>query len=160
MRLTKQTHYAISILTLCARREAELVKAADIAEELGLTLQNTLKSIHILAKAGLVAPQRGPSGGVRLARPADQIRISDVVTSVEVGDLDRGEGQPMGPGGEVLDAAFAAFISVLEGHTVADLAASGKKAKVRSRPAKSRSRPAKATKEAKRRDRTELRDKV
>jgi len=122
MRLTKQTHYAIGILRLCAEAGDHLVRAADVAHELDMTLQNTLKSVHILTKAGFLAPIRGRNGGLKLARPASHIRISDVVQVIEFGsDITAGEEARSG-GGPILDNAFAAFIAVLDQHTIADIA--------------------------------------
>ncbi len=37
----------------------------------------------MLRRAGLVAASRGPGGGYRLQRPADEIRVSDVFRAVE-----------------------------------------------------------------------------
>jgi Rrf2 family nitric oxide-sensitive transcriptional repressor len=122
MRLTKQTHYAIGILRLCAEAGDQLVKAADVAHALDMTLQNTLKSVHILTKAGFLAPIRGRNGGLKLARPARDIRISDVVQVIEfAGETVAGE-EPRSGSGPILDNAFAAFIAVLDQHTIADIA--------------------------------------
>lgn len=126
MRLTKQTHYAIGILRLCAQAGDRLVKVADVARELDVTPQNTFKSVHILAKAGFLAPVRGRNGGLRLARPAEEIRVSEVVRAIEF------EVEPFDPNEErsggvpLLDNAFAAFLAVLDQHTIADLAANAK----------------------------------
>jgi Rrf2 family nitric oxide-sensitive transcriptional repressor len=126
MRLTKQTHYAIGILRLCAQAGDALVKAADIARELEMTTQNTFKSVHILTKAGFLAPVRGRNGGIRLARPADQIRVSDVVRVIEFESEPPEPSEERSGGGPLLDTAFAAFLAVLEQHTIADLAEKAK----------------------------------
>jgi Rrf2 family protein len=137
MRLSKQTHYAIQILVFCARTEGALVKVAEIARMLGISPQNTFKSVHLLAKAGFLAPVRGRQGGVRLARLPSDIRISDVVKAVEFQDAgglktsNRRARSSAAPIEGIIDAAFAAFLSVLDGHTLADLAGSGAR-----RPAK------------------------
>ena len=69
MRLTKQTGHAIRILIDCALAGDQLVKVADISERLGVTKQNVFKIVHILSHAGFLTAVRGPSGGVRLAKP-------------------------------------------------------------------------------------------
>lgn len=126
MKLTKQSHYAIGILRLCAQAGDELVKAGDVARELNLTAQNTFKSVHILSKAGFLAPVRGRNGGLRLARPASDIRVSDVIRAIEFAS-ERGDGgEELSGGGPLLDSAFAAFMAVLEQHTIADLAEAAK----------------------------------
>ena len=132
MRLTKQTGHAIRILVDCACADGELVKVAEIAERLDITPQNVFKIVHILSHAGFLTAQRGRHGGVKLARPAADIRIGDVVratevTSVEIDGQD-GTAANLRPGAvpinQVLDNALEAFISVLDQHTLEDMAAS------------------------------------
>ena len=130
MRLTKQTGHAIRILIDCALAADQLVKVADISERLGVTKQNVFKIVHILSHAGFLAAVRGPSGGVRLAKPAASIRIGDVVRAIEVTHV-QVEGAPAaklsdGKGGSInamFDDALSAFISVLDQHSLAELAA-------------------------------------
>jgi len=131
MRLTKQTSHAIRILIHCAHARGELVKVADIAEDLGLTQQNVFKIVHILTRAKFLQAVRGRYGGVRLAREPSAIRIGDVVRATEVTHVviegeppakgRRGKTQPIS---RVLDDALEAFISVLDQHTLEDMAGS------------------------------------
>src|SRR5690606_14331671 len=81
-------------------------------------------------RAGFVAATRGPKGGVKLARPAKDIRIGDVVrameaTTVEIEGQD-GPGSRSGKGAPrinaIFDDALEAFISVLDQHTLEDMA--------------------------------------
>jgi Rrf2 family protein len=131
MRLTKQTGHAIRILTDCAQAGGNLVKVAELSKRLGITKQNVFKIVHILSRAGFVAAVRGPSGGVRLAKAANLIHIGDVVRTIEVTDVEiDGEAsaalKPLRNAGSinaVLDEALTAFVSVLDQHTLADLAA-------------------------------------
>ena len=128
MRLTKQTGHAIRILIDCATAGEQLVKVADISERLGVTKQNVFKIVHILSHAGFVAAVRGPSGGVRLAKPAAEIRIGDVVRAIEVtrvqveGGKDWQTSRHPHSINAVFDDALSAFISVLDQHTLAELA--------------------------------------
>lgn len=147
MRLTKQTGHAIRILLDCAQSDAGLIKTADIAARLNITKQNVFKIVHLLSRAGFVAPVRGPSGGVRLARPAEQIKIGDVVRSIEVTRV-RVDGDPVPraaadtPLNAVFDDALGAFIAVLDQHTLADLSSVSKDAS-NGAPARKRPAPAK-----------------
>ncbi len=131
MRLTKQTGHAIRILIDCARGGDQLVKTAEIARRLDITPQNVFKIVHLLAHAGFVKAVRGPNGGVRLARPAREIRIGDVVRAMEVTSVEvEPEGAPAAdstglPINRVLDDALGAFIRVLDQHTLHDMAAGG-----------------------------------
>lgn len=127
MRLTKQTGHAMRILIDCAMAGDDLVKIGPLADGLGITRQNAFKIVHLLARAGFVASVRGPSGGIRLSRPAAQIRVGDIVsameaTSVEVAGDDYPDGR-VTPLSLLFGDALAAFISVLDAHTLADLAA-------------------------------------
>jgi len=125
MRLTKQTSHAIRILIDCARAGDRLTKVAEISDRLGITRQNGFKIVHLLSRAGFVGAVRGRNGGVRLAAAARDIRIGDVVramevTSVEVAEADA-QGEPASIN-RVLDEALMAFVSVLDQHTLQDMA--------------------------------------
>ncbi|MFA5955312.1 Rrf2 family transcriptional regulator [Hyphomicrobium sp.] len=129
MRLTKQTGHAIRILIDCAIAKDQLVKVADVSDRLGVTKQNVFKIVHILSHAGFLTAVRGPNGGVRLAKPASVIRIGDVVRAIEVtrvqveGGIDP-QSSDADPGNinAMFDNALTAFISVLDQHTLAELA--------------------------------------
>jgi len=149
MRLTKSTSHAIRILLDCATADDQLVKVAVLSERLDITQQNIFKIVNMLAKAGLLEAVRGRNGGVKLARPASEIRIGDVVrasevTRVEIEDDESSRARGRGRGvNQILDDALGAFIDVLDQHTLADMAA-GQPAE----PTAPRRKPALATKPA------------
>lgn len=121
MRLNKSTSHAVRILIDCAKADGKLIKVADIAKRLDITQQNAFKIVHLLSKSGFLASVRGRHGGVRLARSAAQIRIGDVVRSIETmgqEDTDGGRGSLH----RIVDDALDAFISVLDQHTLEDMA--------------------------------------
>ncbi len=126
MRLSKTTNYAIRILLDCAVAAPDLVKVAEIAERRDITVQNTFKIVHLLSRAGFIQAVRGRHGGVRLARPAAEIRIGDVVRAMEIlrleMDIEEGaEGENQGQLAaldQLFDNALDAFISVLDEHTL------------------------------------------
>lgn len=129
MRLTKQTGHAIRILIDCTLAKDELVKVADVSERLGVTKQNVFKIVHILSHAGFLMAVRGPNGGVRLAKPATSIKIGDVVRAIEVTrvQVEGGRGRKTADNdpasiNAMFDDALSAFISVLDQHTLAELA--------------------------------------
>lgn len=138
MRLTKTTSHAIRILVDCAAANDQLLKTADIADRLSITPLNVLKIVHILSKAGLVEAVRGRNGGVRLARPAETIKIGEVVRLIEATEVGvearkrRGGAAPIN---SIFDEALEAFIGVLDQHTLADMAGAGvrKRATARTR---------------------------
>lgn len=123
MRLSKTTTYAIRILLDCAGAAPNLVKVAEISERRDITLQNTFKIVHLLSRAGFLQAVRGRHGGVRLSRPAAEIRIGDVVRSMEMMRLeveptdDASEGK-VAALDQLFDNALDAFISVLDEHTL------------------------------------------
>ena len=130
MRLTKQTSYALRILLHCALRPGDQVKAADIAKAYNITEFNVLKIIPLLVHAGFVKTTRGRRGGLRLARPAAEIRIGDVVRHTEethiqadcFGQLqDICPIQPAAPINRIFGTALDAFIEVLDQHTLQEL---------------------------------------
>jgi Rrf2 family protein len=130
MRLTKQTSYALRILLHCALRPGEQVKAADIAKTYNITEFNVLKIIPLLVHGGFVKTMRGRRGGLKLARPAAEIRIGEVVRLTEethiqadcFGQLhEECLIQPAAPINRILGTALGAFIEVLDQHTLQDL---------------------------------------
>lgn len=122
MRLNKSTSHAVRILIDCAKSGDRLIKVADISRRLEITQQNAFKIVHLLAKAGFLASVRGRHGGVRLARPAGKIRIGDVVRGIEFPSSDGKESAGGSGLNQIVDDALEAFISVLDQHTLADMA--------------------------------------
>lgn len=126
MRLNKATSHALRVLVACAESSGELRKVADMAAALDLSEQNVFKIVHLLSRAGLVTAERGRRGGVRLSRPADQIRVGDVVTAMEALPQAIGEDGSLTDAsqtghGALFDDAFEAFLAVLNRSTVADM---------------------------------------
>jgi Rrf2 family protein len=64
-------------------RDEKPVKAERIATAQGIPLNFLENILGELRHAGVVRSQRGADGGFRLARPAEQISIADVIRAVE-----------------------------------------------------------------------------
>lgn len=128
MLMNKTTSNAVKVLVACAQAGENMVKVANLAEGLDLTQQNTFKIVHLLSRAGFVSATRGRNGGVTLARPASEIRVGEVVRSMEYPD----SGDTSQQAGEFQDKvlsrlekeALEAFISVLNQTTIEEMAAS------------------------------------
>jgi Rrf2 family transcriptional regulator, iron-sulfur cluster assembly transcription factor len=75
--------------------EARLAGSAEIAEARELSHQLIAKVLTLLSRFGIVEGTRGPSGGYRLARPAAEITLFDVVRVFE--DPDERVMCPFGP---------------------------------------------------------------
>jgi Rrf2 family nitric oxide-sensitive transcriptional repressor len=125
MRLNKSTSYAVRILIHCARAGDRLIKVADIAQRLDITQQNAFKIVHLLSRSGFLASVRGRNGGVRLARPASKVRIGDVVRAIEFTRIDAKMQGSNGSLSQLVDDALEAFITVLDQHTLAEMAKAG-----------------------------------
>lgn len=132
MRLTRYTDNALRALTYVALHDERPSRITDIARRMGMSEDHVAKVVARLADLGYVATLRGRTGGVRLARPAGQIVVGDVVRAMEdnmvlVECFDPATNQcPIAPTCQLaraLDAALVSFLTVLDGYTVADLVA-------------------------------------
>lgn len=79
--LSKTSQYALrAVLHLARHADGDrMLRATDISEELGVPPNYLSKILHILGRTGLLVSERGPTGGFRLARPADGIALSQVI---------------------------------------------------------------------------------
>ncbi len=83
MLLTRKTDYALVALAGLAHLDRPSASARDLAAELHLPLPVLRNILKILAAHGLLVSARGPAGGYRLARPADEITLRQVVEVIE-----------------------------------------------------------------------------
>ena len=106
------------------------VRAADIARQDGITEYNVAKIVPILVRGGFIITSRGRASGLKLARPATEIGIGDVLRVTETTHVEAectgGTSLPCGikraaPINRLLGEALQAFISVLDKHTLAEL---------------------------------------
>lgn len=127
MRLTRYTDYAMRVLLYLGRDPERLCSIADIASAYGISRNHLMKVINDLVNAGYLTSVRGRNGGIRLALPADQIRVGAVIRHTEDDfDLVGCNNCIIAPAcglTSVLDEALAAFIAVLDTYTLADILA-------------------------------------
>ena len=132
MRLTSYTNYALRSLQLAALRAPALVRVDDVVKVHGLARPHIVKIVHELGKAGFIKTQRGRGGGFRLARAPEKITVGEVVRLTEgpfdlVECFNRETNTCPLIGICKLSSTFAqatrAFLDVLDGVTVADIAA-------------------------------------
>lgn len=84
MRLSTKGRYAVMAMADLARHErGRAVCLAEIAARQDISLPYLEQLFARLRRRGLVKSVRGPGGGYRLARPAAQVPISDVVLAVD-----------------------------------------------------------------------------
>ena len=77
------TDYATMLLATLAHAPGKVHSASDLAEAAKLELPTVSKVLKPLAHAGLVEGFRGSQGGYRLAKPAAQISLYEVVEAME-----------------------------------------------------------------------------
>ncbi|CAN7142407.1 iron-responsive transcriptional regulator RirA [Aminobacter aminovorans] len=132
MRLTRQTNYAMRILMYCAANEGRLSRVPEIAAAYTVSELFLFKILQPLVEAKLVETVRGRNGGVRLAKPADQISLFDVVRVTEESfamaecfENDAAECPLVDSCGlnSALREALNAFFEVLGRYSIADLVA-------------------------------------
>lgn len=84
MKLTKATEYGIlTMLSLAKTPVGQLSDSAGIAEREGIPASFLSKLVPLLVRAGLVRSQRGSSGGIELAKPAESITLRAIVEAIE-----------------------------------------------------------------------------
>jgi Rrf2 family protein len=84
MRISAKADYAVrAAVELAATSDAKPVKAERIATAQGVPLNFLENILGELRHAGIVRSHRGADGGFRLAKPADEISIADVIRAVE-----------------------------------------------------------------------------
>ncbi len=84
MKLSTKGRYAmVALVDLAHSGEDGLVSLAEVARRQRVS-QAYLEQLFVkLRRAGLVDSVRGPGGGYRLARPAETIRVADVLEAVD-----------------------------------------------------------------------------
>jgi FeS assembly SUF system regulator len=82
-RVSRLTDYATVVMTCIAAHPGDVLSTAQIAEEAHLELPTVSKLLKSLGHAGLVDSFRGVNGGYRLARPASDISMADIVEAME-----------------------------------------------------------------------------
>lgn len=130
MKLTTFTDYSLRVLMYLGLQEGRMATIAEIAAAFDISEHHLTKVVHFLGREGWLANVRGKGGGLALAMPTARICVGAVVR--------RTEGDPVGAecfepaGGHcriapacrlhgVLDRAFDAFFSVLDGYTLQDM---------------------------------------
>lgn len=131
MKLTSYTNFAMRSLQLAALKAPDLIRVDDVVRIHGLSRPHIVKIVHELGQAGYILTQRGRGGGFRLARPAEEIIVGDVVRLTE-GPIELVE--CFNPANNTcpligicklsraLQDATRAFMAVLDDLTLADIA--------------------------------------
>jgi len=102
MKLSTKGRYAMVALSdIALQPEGTLVVLGDISKRQDISLPYLEQLFVKLRRAELVASVRGPGGGYRLAKPASQIRVVDILAAVDetVDAMHKGAGASGGASG-------------------------------------------------------------
>ena len=89
--ISQTGEYALrAVLYLAQHQEGDPVSVETIAEELSMPRNYLSKTLHLLAKRGILASARGPRGGFELAIPSNRLSLFEIVEPFD--DLE-GRGQ-------------------------------------------------------------------
>ncbi|MEO8155298.1 MAG: Rrf2 family transcriptional regulator [Rhizobacter sp.] len=83
MRLTMMSDYALRLLMYAAQQPDRLCTIAEVAQAYAISEAHLMKVTHQLALAGWLVTVRGKGGGLRLARPPEEINLGAVVRDIE-----------------------------------------------------------------------------
>jgi Rrf2 family protein len=82
MQLSEGAGYAMRALIELAALDGALVPAEQLATEQSVPGRSLEAVMTSLRRSGLVLSQRGPNGGFRLARPATEISLAEIVDAL------------------------------------------------------------------------------
>ena len=136
MHLSLFSDYSLRVLMFASSRGSAF-SITEVSTAFGISRNHLVKVVNHLARLGYLETRRGRGGGITLGRPAAEIRLGAVVRETEGGQLLVECFDPAtntcaisGHCGlkRVLAEAERAFFSVLDQHTLADIA-SGSRAR-------------------------------
>lgn len=78
--ISQTGEYALrAVLYLAEHQEGDPISVETIAEELSMPRNYLSKTLHLLAKRGILASARGPHGGFELAVPSDRLSLLEII---------------------------------------------------------------------------------
>src|SRR3954452_22199541 len=84
MKLTRASSYALhAVAFMAAQKHDKPVASHNIAAARGIPERFLLKVLKPLVSARVLLSIKGPNGGYRLAKPADQISMLDILEAVD-----------------------------------------------------------------------------
>lgn len=102
MKLSTKGRYAmVALVDIALQPDGEVVTLGEVSRRQDISLPYLEQLFVKLRRAALVTSVRGPGGGYRLARPATEIRVADVLSAVDetVDALHKGAGASGGASG-------------------------------------------------------------
>ncbi len=83
LRLNRLTDYGVVALSKLALCRDDVTTATQLAADTGINQPTIAKLMKQLAHTGMVNSHRGANGGYTLARPADEISVSEIIEALE-----------------------------------------------------------------------------
>lgn len=83
MRLTRFTDYSLRVLIYLGLQDDELITIRKISDAYGISRNHLMKVVSLLTRMGYLTAQRGPGGGIKLARAPEEINLADVIRDTE-----------------------------------------------------------------------------
>jgi len=132
MHLTRHTDYALRLLMLLASEPGKLHTIEEASRRYDVSRNHLMKVAQTLTQAGFVKGIRGRTGGLKLAHPPEEINLGKVVRAteenfniVECFDMNANTcliARNCGLKAPLREATVA-FMKVLDGYSLSDLAA-------------------------------------
>jgi Rrf2 family nitric oxide-sensitive transcriptional repressor len=83
MQLTRFSDYAFRVLMFAHAAGDRLVTIEEMADTYAISRAHLMKVVNKLTRAGYLTAVRGRYGGLRLAKPASEINLGEVVRATE-----------------------------------------------------------------------------
>lgn len=83
IRLSRLADYGVVLMTRIACSQPVSHSAQSVARATAIPLPTASKLLSALASAGVLAAVRGPGGGYKLARLAEQISIAEIISAID-----------------------------------------------------------------------------
>ncbi len=140
MKLTTQSQRAImAMMALALHSGRKVLRLSTLAREQGISLSYMEQLFYSLRHAGLVEGIRGPGGGYRLGRPADQISVAEIVHAIESAQDDAEQERKANPTKDVeniMNALDSQIYDFLDGISLESLIGEHEQPKISYRPGK------------------------
>lgn len=130
MQLTLYSDYALRVLFYLSQMPKKTATIVEIAHFYKISKNHLVKVVHHLAELGFIISTRGKGGGIKLAKPANQITFGEVVLKTEPHfflvecfntKTNHCVISPMCGLKNILQHALQAFFKVLEEYTLAEV---------------------------------------
>lgn len=128
MQLTRHTDYSLRVLIyLSLNKSEDLITINEISEHFKILKNHLTKVVNHLSQKGYIETVRGKNGGIRLATLPSNIKLGDVIRSMEMNLEVVDCSKPLCPLinncklKRILNEAKQSFLNTLDNYTIEDL---------------------------------------